>query len=184
VQKKGKTMKYLTVGLLILVTSSVLMSQDTTTQNMLDMKAAIAELKASPLVSKKPTRTAADVVSPRSVTSGSTVSSVVATDVTVAANSLKIIDQTQIPFDFSGAENLSVSVISPTSLNSVLIAVSWAPYLANFATTNVIDGSTFKAGSTGGAQVPVFAPNLVLAILNNGSTAITIHQLAIYAYVH
>jgi hypothetical protein len=171
-------MKYLTVGLLILVTSSVLMAQDTTTQNMADMKSAIAELKASPPVSKKTTtRSAEDIVSPRSVTSGSTFSSVVATDVTVAANSFKIIDQTQIPYDFSGSE------IS-TSLNSVFIGVSWAPYSANFVLTSLIDGSTFKAGSSGGAQVPVFGPGLILAILNNGSTAITIHQLAIYAYVH
>ena len=164
--------------------TSVLTAQDITTQNMADMKSAIAELKAAPPVSKKTTARSAEDVSTRSVFAGSTASSLVATDVTVAANSFKIIDQTQIPIDFSGAENLSVSVISPTSLNSVQIAVSWAPYAANFVVTNVIDGSTFKAVSSGGAQVPVFGPNLILIILNNGTTAITIHQLAVYAYMH
>jgi hypothetical protein len=177
-------MKYLTVGLSTLLLTSVLLSQDTTTQNMVDTKSAIAELKALPPVWKKLTARSAEGAAPRSVVSGSTASSVVATDVTVAANSFKIIDQTQIPFDFSGSENLSVSVISPTSLNSVQIAVSWAPYSSNFVITNVIDGSTFKAISSGGGQVPVFGPNLVLAILNNGTTAITIHQLAVYAYIH
>jgi hypothetical protein len=78
-----------------------------------------------------------------------------------------------------------VSVISPNSLNAVAIAVAWAPYPGYFATTNWIVGSNFAADKTiGGLQVPVFGPALIVGVSNNGSTAITIHQLAVYAFMH
>ena len=114
---------------------------------------------------------------------GSSIRIVVASESTILPGAFR--DYGEIPADFSGAEDVAVSISAPDSnLSGTTILVAWAAPNEYFVVTNKIQGSTLVTNLSGGARVPVYGSALRIIVANDGKEPITIRQLAAYAFVH
>jgi hypothetical protein len=122
----------------------------------------------------------------RSATSyGTSSREVVARDSTIQAGAFQ--DYGEVPIDFSGAENLAVSITAPNSnLSGLTILIAWAGPGEYFVVTDFIKGgsSAFPSSTMGGARVPVYGSALKILVANDGPAPITIRQLAVYTFIH
>lgn len=101
-------------------------------------------------------------------------------NVTIEVGSYK--DYGQVPVDFGGAQDVAISLLGTGSdLSGVTILVAWAASDEFFTVTDFIKGNTFNSKSSGGGRVPVYGPGLRILVANDGQSAVTIKQLAVYA---
>ena len=56
--------------------------------------------------------------------------------------------------------------------------------MPDVASADMILGSSFYYLDHGGANVPAYGPGLKLVVFNDGTTPLTISQLAVYAVAH
>jgi hypothetical protein len=137
----------------------------------------IGDLGKSLATSAKATRTRS------AATYGSSVRVVLAKDSTIAAGAFR--DYGEVPVDFGGAENVSISISAPGSnLTATTILVTWAAPDEYFVVTDFIKGSAFDIKEQGGRTVPVYGPALRIWVANDGTAPVTIRQLAVYAFLH
>lgn len=91
-------------------------------------------------------------------------------------------DYGEVPADFSGADNLAVSLnASAGSLSGVTVIVGFAAYGEYFTVADLIRGATFPDGTSGGARVPVYGPSVRIFVANDGKAPVTVRQLAVYS---
>jgi hypothetical protein len=103
---------------------------------------------------------------------------------TIAPNSFYRFNSTA---DYTGADTVAVAVECPTgtSLKNILITTSWGNSLATFLTlTDAIVGSDFVLSNMGGGVVSVFGSELMVQIVNTGTTPVSCDQMTTYAVVH
>jgi hypothetical protein len=118
----------------------------------------------------------------RSALSGSATTFVVIRNFTIQPHSFKLFDQ--IPTDFSGADNLSVSFSladNSAPITSMSIAVAYALFGETFVLTDFIDCRPLSDKFVGGARVPIYGPSALLGLTNDGAQPVTIKLLAVYA---
>ena len=114
---------------------------------------------------------------------GSSVRIVLAKESTIQPGSFK--DYGEVPADFNGANDISVSISAPNSnLTGTTIVVAWAAPEEYFVATDLIKGTTLSSREQGGARVPVYGSALRIFVANDGTAPITIRQLAVYAFIH
>ncbi|MBI4904014.1 MAG: hypothetical protein HY820_10295 [Acidobacteria bacterium] len=88
--------------------------------------------------------------------------------------------------DFSGAERASFGVYADPSANitKLRIAIWWGnAETSAYAVHAFITASGFFYTNTGAGQVAVGGPNLIVDVINEGDTPVTIQQLTVYAVV-
>lgn len=132
---------------------------------------------ARPLTSSKATE--------RSSTAayGSSVRFVVATDSTIQPGSFK--DYGEVPVDFGGAENVAISInVNTADLPGITMIIAWAGPGEYFTVADLIKSSLSAPGFVGSVRVPVYGPTLKLVVFNDSKAAVTVRQLAVYAFVH
>src|SRR6266700_2655760 len=111
----------------------------------------------------------------RSALSGSATTFVVTRNFTIQPHSFKLFDQ--IPTDFSGADNLAVTFLladNSAPITNMSIAVAYALFSESFIITDFIDCRPLSERFVGGSRVPVYAPNALLGLTNDGSQPVTI----------
>ena len=174
-----KTKTYLTVVAVTLALAVNMSAQEKRENQNQKLIEKIGDLGQAAV---KPTRAAIT----RSVTSsGTSTRQVVAKDSTIQPGAYQ--DYGEVPIDFSGAENLAVSISAPdANLSGLTILIAWAGPGEYFVVTDYIKGgsSAFPSPTMGGARVPVYGSALRILVANDGPAAITIRQLAVYAYIH
>lgn len=110
---------------------------------------------------------------------------VLARNVVVAAKDSALFE---FPYDLSGIERISVSITTigdpKSSLKNARIGVAWTDPGDWYVLTDMILGSSFYYYDHGGANVPSYGPLLKLGVFNDGTTPLTITQLAVYAVAH
>ena len=90
-------------------------------------------------------------------------------------------------YDYTGADTLAVAIECPVgnNLQNVGITVWWGNSLAtNITLTDVILGSDFVLSYMGGGTVPVYGSQLLMEVVNTGTTAVSCDQVTGYAVVH
>jgi hypothetical protein len=106
------------------------------------------------------------------------------TSITVAAGASYKLTSTN---DYTGSEQVSIAIECPTavSLQNVGITVWWGIPIAPFLTlTDVVAGSGFLLKNMGGGSVSVYGNQIMLQVVNTGTTAISCDQVTTYAVVH
>jgi hypothetical protein len=84
--------------------------------------------------------------------------------------------------DFTGADRVSISVISDTNTRPIAIMPAWAAPGNWYVLT---DYSQFWAASNHtGLNSPVYGPFLKIGLYNTGTTPLEIKQLTVYSVIH
>lgn len=89
--------------------------------------------------------------------------------------------------DYTGADHIAIAIECPAGANlqGAGITVWWGSSLASHLTlTDVVSGASFLLKNMGGSTVPVYGSQLMLQVVNPGSTAISCDQVTAYAVVH
>jgi hypothetical protein len=106
------------------------------------------------------------------------------TNFTVPANSGLKLTSTS---DYTGASQVAVAIECPNSisLKNAGLAIWWGTqYAPNMTLTDLIAGSDFVLSYMGGGTTQTYGTQIMIQVVNAGTTAVTCDQVTTYAVVH